>query len=198
MKADDSFDKWYRKWIARADGLFATARSRYDAGQFHIAKDHYLYASTYYRTSYLPFYGYPVDPWLVDAFEREAEAFAYAAELNEFPLELVDIPFEGKHLKAYWAQPDSTERCRGTILSINDYGSNLYETFCIHGFASVRRGYNFLSVDGPGQGHELIRNRSILHPDWERIITTSIDFLLQKAKIDASAIILAGWVLEQA
>lgn len=193
MEIHDSFDRWYREWINRAEAHFAAARIASANMQYGYAHASYLHASMCYRLSYLPFFGLPADPWLVDAFLRETEAFRCAAELSEFPLEPVEIVVENFSLRAYWGRPNRIARRRGTIIYVNDYGSNLYETFSVHGFAAIYRGYNCLVIDGPGQGYELVRNTSTIRPDWETVIKAVVDFLLHQAEVDPSAITLAGW-----
>ena len=64
------------------------------AGHAVSGREAYLRASTYYRTSYFPLYGKPVDPCLVEAFERETDAFQKAAPLFSPPIEVLEIPFE--------------------------------------------------------------------------------------------------------
>ncbi|HZY72489.1 MAG TPA: alpha/beta fold hydrolase, partial [Edaphobacter sp.] len=186
-------DTWYREWITEAERLYAAACIEREAGQNDLARRSFTRASTYYRISYLPFFGFPVDPWLIDAFHREAEAFQCAAELSDFPLEAINISYQNSSLQAFWARPDHLDIPRRTIICINDYDSNLHETFCVHGFTAIDRGYNCLVIDGPGQGRELVRNISTIRPDWETVIEAVVDFLLHQPEVDPSAIVLAGW-----
>jgi hypothetical protein len=72
-------DSWYRAWTTTAERVFHIAESCAAAGHSVSAREAYLRASNYYRTSYLPLFGVPVDDRLVEAFDREAEAFARAS-----------------------------------------------------------------------------------------------------------------------
>ena len=65
--------------------------------------------------------------------------------------------------------------------------------FCPDGPAAVRRGYNCLLFDGPGQGRNLIRAGQPLRPDWETVVKPVIDFALTRPAVDAKRIVLAGW-----
>jgi hypothetical protein len=64
------------------------------AGHGVSAREAYIQASTYYRTAYFPLFGKPVDPRLIEAFERETESFRKAAALFSPPIEVLEIPFE--------------------------------------------------------------------------------------------------------
>src|SRR6185312_13130429 len=68
---DGDATAWHREWTATADGLAQAARASAQAGHDVSAREGFLRAATYYRTSYQPLYGTPVDPRLVDSFDRE-------------------------------------------------------------------------------------------------------------------------------
>jgi hypothetical protein len=164
---DGDADDWHREWMATADRLAAAARESEKRGHAISAREAYLRASTYYHVSYFPLYGYPVDPRLVKAFEAEVACFQNAAGLSTPAIECVEIPFEGKSLPGYFLHPDGSGSPKPTILHVNGYDSNIQEMYFAHGPAAVRRGYNCLLFDGPGQGRNLIRDGSALRPDWE-------------------------------
>ena len=137
------------------------------------AREAYLRASNYYRTSYLPLYGKPVDPRLVEAFERETDSFQKAARLFSAPIEVLEIPFEGGSLPAYFVKVDNSRKPRPMILQTNGYDSTIQEMYFAHATAAIRRGYNFLCFDGPGQGRNLIRDGIPIRPEWENVVRSS-------------------------
>src|SRR5690554_4858061 len=53
---------WYLEWTAMADTLYKQAQRCQQAGHRVSARQLYLRAATYYRTSYPLLYGAPVDP----------------------------------------------------------------------------------------------------------------------------------------
>ena len=108
-------------------------------------------------------------------------------------IEPVEIPFEGGSLPAYFLHADDTGTPKPTIVHVNGYDSNIQEMYFAHGPAAVRRGYNCLLVDGPGQGRNLIRDGSALRPDWETVAESMIDFALTRSAVDPKRIALAGW-----
>lgn len=84
---------WHRERTATADRLAASARESEDRGHVVSARDAYLRAATYYRTSYQPLYGAPVDPRLVDGFAHESEALESMVRASGSDLEWVEIRF---------------------------------------------------------------------------------------------------------
>ena len=62
-----------------------------------------------------------------------------------------------------------------------------------HAPAAIRRGYNVLLFDGPGQGRNLIKDGIHIRPDWENVVRPVIDYALTRPEIDPDKIVLAGW-----
>jgi dienelactone hydrolase len=186
-------EEWYREWTKTAERVFGIARSCENSGHVVSAREAFFRASTYYHVSYFPLFGAPVDPWLVDAFERETDAFHRAARLNDFPIEPVEVPFERTSLPGYFVRPAGEPTPRPTLLHVNGYDSDIQELYFAHGPAAVRRGYNSLLLDGPGQGRNLIRDHSPIRPDWENVVRAAVDYLLTRPEVDPTQIILVGW-----
>jgi pimeloyl-ACP methyl ester carboxylesterase len=189
----DSPGEWHREWTRTAEGLFAIGRVAEEAGHRVSSREAYFRATMCYRVSYLPLYGAPVDPWLIDSFERETDAFQRGARLNDFPIEPVEVLFENTSLPAYFVAPARVGLRRPTILHVNGYDSTLQEMYFAHGPAAVRRGYNCLLLDGPGQARNLIRDGLAIRPDWECVVKAAVDYLLTRSDVDPEHLILAGW-----
>jgi pimeloyl-ACP methyl ester carboxylesterase len=190
---DGDRDAWAREWKATGDRMMALAEDALAAGDRVSAREAYYRASNYYRVIQYPLYGYPVDPRLVEAFEAETDAFLKGAALSDFPIEPVEIPFEGRTLPGYLVLVDDSGVPRPTIVHTNGYDSDIQEMFFAHAVAAVQRGYNILLFDGPGQGRNLIIDNMHMRPNWETVVTPVIDYALTRPEIDAEKIALAGW-----
>jgi alpha-beta hydrolase superfamily lysophospholipase len=184
---------WYREWTATADRVAGAGRASEDAGHTVSAREAYLRAALYYRTSYQPLYGYPVDQRLADAFERESTALTSRVRTSGPGVELVEIPFEGGTLPGLLARAGGDGPARGTIVHTNGYDSDLTEMFVAHVPAALERGYDMVLFDGPGQGRNLIRDGQPLRPDWENVVSPVIDWVLKQPGVDPRRIVLAGW-----
>jgi hypothetical protein len=84
-------------------------------------------------------------------------------------------------------------RPRPTIVHTNGYDSTIQEMYFAHAPAAIRRGYNVLLYDGPGQGRNLIKDGIHIRPDWENVVRPVIDYALTRPEIDRDRIVLAGW-----
>ena len=188
-----SIDDWHREWAATAGRVEGIARASARGGHRASARDAFLRASTYHRTSYWPLFGRPVDARLVAASQREAEAFMAAAALMDPPVRHVEIPFEGTSLPAVLAVPAGDGARRATIVHVNGYDSTIYESFFALGPAGLERGYNVLCFDGPGQGRPLVRDGLTMRPDWENVVRPVIDHALTLPEVDPERVVLSGW-----
>ena len=191
--ADGNVDEWYQEWIATASRAEKIGDKSLKNGHRISAHEAYLRASNYYHTAYFPLFGYPVDSRLISAFNKEVQVFQKAALLFKTPIEIIEIPFESATLPAYFLKVDDSGNARPTIVYTNGYDSNIQEMYFAHADAALKRGYNCLLFDGPGQGRNLIRGNSYLRPDWENVVTPVIDYALTRKEIDQKKIILAGW-----
>ena len=159
------------------------------------AREAYLRASNYYRTAYPFLYGSPPDRRLIEAFEKETEAFRKAAELFDPQIEPIEIPYEDTTLPGYFYRVDGSDQPRPTVIATNGYDSTIQEMHFAHAVAATRRGYNCLTFDGPGQGRPLIEEGLTMRPDWERVVAPVVDYARSRSEIDPDRIALIGWSL---
>jgi pimeloyl-ACP methyl ester carboxylesterase len=188
---DGDRDGWYIQWTATAERVAGYADESARAGHTISARDAYLRASSYYRAAYLPLYGSPVDPRLVEAFDKETDTFQKAATLMTPPVEPVEIPYEGTTLPGYFCQADDSGRPQPTLIVTNGYDSTINELYL--DFATVLpRGYNLLLYDGPGQGRVLIKQGLVMRPDWENVVKPVVDYALTRPEVDPEKMAIMG------
>jgi alpha-beta hydrolase superfamily lysophospholipase len=190
---DGDRTSWFDEWVETADRIAATAQVSEDGGHAVSARGAYLRASNYYRTAYPFLYGAPTDERLVEAFEKETDAFRSAAALFDPPIEPVGIPYEGTTLPGYFYRVGDVDRPRPTVIATNGYDSTIQEMHFAHAVAAVRRGYNCLTFDGPGQGGSLIEEGLTMRPDWEHVVTPVVDYAISRPEVDSDRIALTGW-----
>lgn len=190
---DGGVDDWYREWVATADRIAAIGDDSAAAGHRVSAREAYYRACNYYRSAYFPLYGAPVDPRLVAAFDKETATFLKGAALSDIPIEAIEIPFEGKSLPGYFVTVDDSGEPRPTIVHTNGYDSTIQEMYFAFAPTSIRRGYNVLLFDGPGQGRNLIHDGMPIRPDWENVVSPVIDYALTRPEVDSERIALSGW-----
>jgi len=186
-------DSWFRQWASTAERVETLGDASARLGHAVSAREAYLRASTYYRISFYPLFGAPVDPRLVAAFDRETACFAAFAERATTPMEPVEVPFEGTSLPGYLCLADESGEARPTVVAVNGYDSNIHEMYFSHAVPAVRRGYHCLLVDGPGQGRALIKQGLHMRPEWETVIRPVIDYATGRNEVDPRRIAVMGW-----
>jgi hypothetical protein len=85
-------DAWLTQWQALGDRMIANANAGLAGGNTVSARESFLRAVTYYRTSSIFLYRPPLDPAFAHAFDLQRNAFQQAAPLSEWSIEVVQIP----------------------------------------------------------------------------------------------------------
>ena len=183
---------WYNAWSSYADRLYDLAVKTRDAGHRVSARNAFLRASNYYRAAYIFMFALPVDPRVIDAYEKQTDAFQKAAELFEPPIEILKIPYENTTLPGYFIKPDASDAPRKTLLCTGGYDGTCEELFFIIAGGALERGYNVLVFDGPGQGGALVVQKLPMRPDWENVVTPVVDYLFKRRDVNPARIALYG------
>lgn len=189
---EDNFDSWFNEWFATGKRVEQIAIQCEKEKLYTSAFEAYFRASNYFRTSTFFIYGFPVDNRLVQAYDKHVETFDKAMSYLNAPVEKINIPFEGQTLNGYFYQPTSSKQRRPTLIGNTGYDGTQQELFTSMGLAALKRGYNFLCCDGPGQGSALVRQQLYMRPNWETVITPVVNFLIERPEVDPQQICLYG------
>ncbi|MER7585129.1 alpha/beta fold hydrolase [Kitasatospora sp. NPDC097691] len=189
-------DAWLREWRATADRVHTIGRRALEAGDRITAREALLRASNYYRTAEFYRRDDPAhDPEVALLSGASRQAFADAAPLMDHPVQAVEIPYEGTVLPGYLFLVDDAPVARPTIIFNSGFDSTLEESYFVIAAAALRRGYNVLAFDGPGQGAALRRQKLVFRLDWEAVVTPVIDYALTHPQIAPDQLVLFGYSL---
>ncbi len=120
------------------------------------------------------------------------QTFADAAALLAPPARPLRIPYEGTMLPGYLFLGDDSGEPRPTVLYHGGYDSTLEEAYLALAAGALRRGYNVLAFDGPGQG-STVRDQGLhFRPDWEAVVTPVTNFAIGLSETDPERIALIG------
>ena len=157
---------WQREWETLAKRKEAMALESHLKGHRVSAREAYLLASNYYRAaliSMLP-YGkdnpgnrnrkyFEVAAKYKDCFRKAAKRMAPPAEFFD-----VKISVEGHSgfapvpMPCYFVKPDDSGEKRPTLVMVGGTETFMEELYVYIAPFALRRGYNFLTFDLPGQG----------------------------------------------
>jgi pimeloyl-ACP methyl ester carboxylesterase len=193
IRAHDT-ESWYREWHALAVRIETIAKTALRRNHRVSAYESYLRASMYHRASGQFFIGTPTDSRLLPAYQMAAHCFKEAMKLSStVKCEKIQILYKEVKLPGYFITPNVTEKSSGHTIIVNGgYDSVKEECYFFSGAAALRRGYNVLLFDGPGQGLPLLEQNLTTVPDWENVITPIIDYLYTRSDVDKSKIAALG------
>lgn len=198
--------RWYVRWWDRAESVRATADRAHIAGHPVTAHQAYLRASEYYRQAYFYLRANLDDQRLHDTYRAHRETFGSAMALLEhttspvtaaevsIPLSTDATATAADHtmIHAWLFRPDpDPQPLRPTVIMPCGYDSTAESGW---GFAqgALARGYNVLSVEGPGQGAMLIVDRIPFRPDYEVVMSLIIDGLITVGGVDPHRLVAMG------
>lgn len=191
---DGDIESWLAEWRALAERVEQIGHDCLASGHRVSAREAFLRATTYYEASF--FFAPDDDPRKLELYRRQRDAFRAAGALFDHPFEVVRIPYEGgKTLPGYFLAVDDSSQARPTIM-INTGGDGTSERMYFNGGAAagLRRGYNALLWDGPGQPGTYLADRSLVfRPDWEVPAGAALDYLDTRDDVDHDRIAYAGY-----
>ncbi|MET7530884.1 alpha/beta hydrolase family protein [Streptomyces goshikiensis] len=189
-------DAWLREWKNTAQRVHAIGSRALAAGHRVSAREALLRASNYYRTAEFYRRDDPAnDPEVKLLSTLSRETFAQAAALMDTPVEAVRIPYQDTSLPGYLFLVDDSGTPRPTVIFTSGFDSTLEEVYFVVAAAALRRGYNVLAYDGPGQGAALREQALVFRPDWEAVVTPVVDYALTRPEIAHDRIVLMGYSL---
>jgi pimeloyl-ACP methyl ester carboxylesterase len=164
-----------------------------------MTREAYLRAYVYNRAA-LTF----INPFAAakPAWQHTVDCFRRSAVLADPVVEPVSVPCGGVDLPGYFVAPVDGQAKRKTLLMIGGGDTYVEDLYLIIGPPAVRRGYNLLIVDLPGQGG-LPFDGLYMRPDTENQIPHVVDYALSRPEVDgaklaAYGISYGGYILPRA
>jgi len=108
------------------------------------------------------------------------------------PGEVLEIPYEGKSLFAYFVRAPFAVARQPCLISMGGLDSIKDEMWFMQAHGALQRGIAVLMIDGPGQGGTLRRHGIPNRPDYEVPIGRCIDYLLTRPDVDPARIAVCG------
>lgn len=198
--------RWYSRWVERAETVRDTAEQAHVGGHLVSAHQAYLRASEYYRQAYFYLRVDLDDQRLRDAYQAHCETFRRAMQLlphttSPIVADEMAIPFvadpanpasQRSEIHAWLFRPSTAgPGLRPTVVMPCGYDSTAESGW---GFCqgALARGFNVLSVEGPGQGASLIVDRIYFRPDYEVVLSQIVDCVVELPGVDPDRLVAVG------
>lgn len=112
-------------------------------------------------------------------------------ELDPVHMEIVSIPYENTTLPGYFYSADESGEKKPLLIIQTGYDGTQEELYS-NALEGVKRGYNVLTFEGPGQG-EVIRVQKIpFRYDWEKVVGPVLDYATSRPDVDSERIGMWG------
>lgn len=190
---DGDFEGAYLAFQHAGDEARAIAENSLARGHKESARQAYLWAQNYYDCATYFVDGSHDPSRFFATWELLYDCWLQSLPLFDPPIEPVKIPYENTQLSGFFIQARGNPATRRPLLILaNGSDGSLLDMWLWGGAGAVARGYNCLTIDGPGQGYALWKQKLCFRPDWEKVITPVVDYALTRPEVDPRKIVIQG------
>lgn len=187
---DGDAASWQQEWYLLAQRVEARGLQSLANGHTVSARDQLQRAAYYYRISLLAIL--PDDPRLPERAEKSRSLMKKAGELYDPPMEYIEIPYEGTVMPGYFRKASNSDQPAKTLIMIGG-GETFAEDLIVYIAPQAHdRGYNFVTVDLPGQGLLPMQGK-IFRPDMNVPMKAVVDYVLSRPDVDANKLAAYGY-----
>ena len=180
---------WQQAWIDMAGRVEARAEESLARGHEVSARKQLQRASYYYRSALVSMM--PDDDRFKPTALKSRSLLTRAGRLFDPPLEYIEIPFEGTVLPGYFRKAQSGRGQSKTLIMMG--GGETFAEDLVFYIApqAFERGYNFLTVDLPGQGLLPLEGKCF-RADVEVPMKAVVDYALSRPEVDPKRLVAYG------
>lgn len=190
---DGNYESWVTAWLGMADRLHDIGQTAESAGHRVSASEAFLRASTYYGAAQWLTLGTATPDRITEVWTQHKNAFEGFLRNAAFPSEILAIPWQPDlPIPAYALLVDDSGAKRPWVILTNGSDGGYPESWAAGAAAALRRGYNALIYDGPGQNAMLFEKKIPFIADWETVVTPVVDYLLTRPDVDPDKLVLTG------
>ena len=181
---------WFAAWRGLADRSRAAAQASADAGHRVSAASAFLRAAAYDGIAVNAASALVATDDLASAFAAQQESWRGFLAHTDTTVDEIAIPYEGGALPGWFFRPHG--QATATLVAVNGSDGSLAALWASCVAPALRRGYNVLVFDGPGQQSELFEKNVPFRPDWEHVLTPVFDVVAGLDGVDAMRIAVYG------
>ncbi len=191
---DGDIVSWHTQWLAVANRLKKLSQESEHSGHLISAGEQLMRASNYYLAA-----GF----YLVSRQNRNKRLENWKEARGSFTKALtflypdnsvtpVRIPYGDTTMPGYFCKASNTKKDAPLLIVHSGFDGTAEEVFWYVGAAAMKRGYNCLIFEGPGQGEMIIKQNIPFRFDWEVPVKAVLDFAEKLPSIDKEKIALMG------
>ncbi len=183
---------WFAAWVALGERTAAIAASCAQRGHRSSASRAYLRAANYYAVGVNAINGLGSDEQLLPTFRAHRAAWEGFLATTRWPVERVEIPYEGDTMPGWVFRPDTSGASRPTLVMNLGSDEAITGVWSEGAEGALERGYNVVLFEGPGQQSMLFERGIGFRYDWEKVLTPVVDVVLTLADVDPDRLAVYG------
>ncbi|MDQ1294761.1 MAG: hypothetical protein QG608_2646 [Actinomycetota bacterium] len=189
---DADVKSYTRAWLTTAERIEARAWDCLEKGHEVSAREAFMRAVVYWGC--VGMYTGDKDPLTKESCARSRLLFKEAGKLFDPVIEPVNIPYEdGRTMKGYFLRGGAPGERRPTLMAMGGGENYLEEIYFHSGAGAVRRGYNSLIFEVPGQKAAIWENPDLRwRLDAEVPVRYVVDYALSRSEVDPERLALIG------
>jgi pimeloyl-ACP methyl ester carboxylesterase len=189
---DGNFESAFVAFKQAGDEARALAEDSASHGHKESARQAYLWAQNYYDSATYFADGSKDPTRLLPTWELLYDCWLKSLPLFNPPIEPVRIPYENTELRGFYMKAPGASKKRPLLILVNGSDGSLLDMWLWGGAGALARGYDCLTFDGPGQGYALWKQQLYFRPDWEKVISPVVDYVLTRPEVDPKRIAIQG------
>jgi hypothetical protein len=187
---DGDAASWQDEWLKTARLVEARGGQSLARGHKVSARGQWQRASYYYRAAL--FSMPPADPRFKEIALTSRALLKKAGKLFDPELEYIEIPFEKTVLTGYFRKAAPGKTPRKTLVMIGGSETFAEDLFFYISSQAFDRGYNFMTVDLPGQGLLPLEGK-YLRRDMHIPMRAVVDYVVGRPDVDAKGLAVYGY-----
>ncbi|RLD12005.1 MAG: alpha/beta hydrolase [Chlamydiae bacterium] len=186
---DGNPSSWQAEWEKMAERKERRAENALENGHKITASECYMKAANYYRTALVSMS--PYNSKFNVLGKKTRECMIEAGKLLTPPMTYFEVPFEKTVLPGYYRPVKKDGKPRRTLLMIGGGETFIEDNVVYIAPQTIKRGYNFITVDLPGQGM-LPTEGQFFRKDTETQMKVILDVILKFPEVDPEKIAVYG------
>ena len=181
---------WREEWSAMGDKIAKVADAAAADGRQVTAGNNFMRAGNYY---------YSAERFIPPGAEKMAlyakALRCYRAALQRLHpnVEVVDVPYEGQSLAAYFMKSPHASGRAPTVVLFDGMDNCKEMSVIFAGLEFAKRGMHTLAIDGPGQGETLRLRKIHSRPDYEVPGRAAYDYVASCGDVDPRRVAVMGY-----
>ena len=181
---------WWEEWGAVAAQVEREADAAAAQGRDATAGNYYLRAGNYYYTGERML---PPGAQKLEMYRKSLRCSHEGLKRRYPTLEIVDVPYEGTALPAYFLKSPTATRRAPTVVLFDGLDNCKEMSVLFAGVELAFRGFHTLAIDGPGQGEALRLRNLPSRYDYEVPGKAAYEYAASRADVDPERVAIMAY-----